>query len=122
MVTSVMFFTACQKSDSACNSTAVKKAIIENDLSLMRAEITKLCNSIAVVRSSADPDGLRNSLNELVAKLNQSCGIEAESLCYFCIDTLPGQAEVKVTNGSTTRILDISYSNDMRLTFVNMHD
>lgn len=88
----------------------------------MRAEINKLCAGIVIVRTTNDPDGLRNSLDQLVAKINTSCNTEAEILCYYCIKTLPEQSEIKVTVNATSRVLDISYSTDKKLLFVNMHD
>lgn len=119
---SVLLFGSCKKATTSCSSIAVKKAIVENDIELMRSEINKLCAGISIVRTSSDPHGLSNSLTELVRQLNNSCNIQAVSLCYFCIDTLPEQSEIKVSTGGVSRILDISYTNDKKLVFVNMHN
>lgn len=118
----LLLFTSCKKNDADCNGTIFKKAIIENNKELMRTEINKICASIAVVRTSGDPDGLKRSLDELVDKLNKACSIETTILCYFCIATLPEQAEIRMTSGATSRTIDISYTNDKKLVFVNMHD
>jgi hypothetical protein len=116
----MLLLISCRKDDT-CNSNSIKQAIIEDNKELMRGEINKLCAGIEVVRTTNDPDGLTNSLDKLVAKINTFCNVKAEILCYYCIQTLPEQSEIKVTVNSTSRVLDISYSADKKLLFVNMH-
>ncbi len=118
----LLLFTSCKKDDADCNGTIIRKAIVENDQALIRTEINKICAGIPVVQTSGVPDGLKRSLDELVDKLNKTCSIETTVLCYFCIDTLPEQAEIRMTSGATSRTIDISYTNDKKLVFVNMHD
>jgi hypothetical protein len=118
---SVMLLLISCRKDDTCNGNSIKQAIIEDNKELMRGEINKLCAGIEVVRTTNDPDGLTNSLDKLVAKINTFGNVKAEILCYYCIQTLPEQSEIKVTVNSTSRVLDISYSADKKLLFVNMH-
>jgi hypothetical protein len=123
LLLSAILLGGCKKSSISNNACKqIKQAVVENDKELLKKEINNICAAIPVVRTAADPDGLQNSLDILVKKLNASCGVSAESLCFFCIKTLPAQSEIRITVNATVRIIDISYNTDMKLVFVSMHN
>jgi hypothetical protein len=62
------------------------------------------------------------SLTEKIAK----CDIGSSILCFDCIKTLPSQTEISLnfTNNGVQyqKVIDLSYSPDNRIVFMNMHD
>jgi hypothetical protein len=86
----------------------------------MKTEINSLCEQIATAPSPGGIQTASQQQDELVKMLN-TC-VNAESLCYFCIETLPEQSEIKITAENVSRIIDISYTANQKLEFVNMHD
>jgi hypothetical protein len=113
--------TACKK-ETAQNKSCdtIKKALLSKDIELMKTEINQICDKIASAPSPAGVQTLEQQQDELVKILN-TC-ITAESFCYFCIHTNPGQSEIRLTTSGVSRIIDISYTSTQKLVFVNMHD
>jgi hypothetical protein len=117
----ILVGTGCKKdSQTTGNCINLKEAIINNDIELMRKAVNKLCDDVAL---SPAPGGTlfpSQMQDELVKALNQ--GVAAKTLCYFCIQTNPGQSEISVSAGGITRVIDIAFTNNQRIEFWNMHD
>ena len=68
----------------------------------------------------------QENLTTLAASLASECGISAQVLCFNCIQTLPGQSEIRFSfndSGSLiARTIDISYTPDNKIKIVNMHN
>lgn len=111
---------SCKKEkNNSYRCAAIQKAILSNDVNLMKTEINLMCDEINSMPAPGGTRMPREMQDDLVKALNKC--VTAENLCYFCIDTNPPQSEIKVSFNGVTRIIDISTQNQ-KLVFVNMHD
>jgi hypothetical protein len=122
LLISILVCTGCKKEDLTTRDCKnIKTALVNNDIDQMRKEINSLCEEIA---STPAIGGMRTPIqfqDELVKALNKC--LLAENLCYFCIQTLPEQSEIRISADGVSRILDISYNNsNQKLEFRSMHN
>lgn len=122
LISCSLFFAACKKikQEKACDQLVA---------AMQAADITKAGEAIAsYINTLPSKDYTADNLNKLISAINKSnCGINASSLCFDCIKTLPSMSEFRIsiqTGGTTvSKIIDISYLiSDNRMRFVNMHE
>jgi hypothetical protein len=78
------------------------------------------------IQSLSSQKYTEENMNKLVAAIGQQCGITATLLCFDCIKTLPSQTEIRISctgiNGPIEKIIDITYSDDNKMIFNNIHN
>jgi len=112
--------TGCRKdasSSSPCET--LKAAMINADKEQARMAITAMIDRLPSKEyTEAGLDMLSNSISG-------QCGMNAGVSCFNCIKTLPGETEIGVSfisSGSAVqRIIDISYTPQNEMRFVNIH-
>lgn len=128
-IAALFVFSNCRRSETDPQSSRLfnadceqlKNAMVNHDVDQARAAITAF---IAGLYSDLHTEA---NMIELVRLIERSCSaIDAELLCFACIDTLPEQSEIKLrlTVGGTTivKVIDLSYTPANRIRFVNMHN
>lgn len=123
----VSLFASCSKDENQTdNCSELRQAVAEENVTAVIAQVNKLALGIQLTASTSQMDAETKMINELVNRINKTCGIKATVLCYFCIDTLPSQTEIRITvlNGviNMQRTLDIIINNDGQVKCVNMHE
>jgi len=110
---------SCKK-DASNKTNAFKEALISNNIEAVKAAIETRVNRLPSKKYS------EQNLNNLGASLVKEYSISAEVLCFSCIKTLPEESEIKLSflsEGSVVqRIIDITYTEDNTIRFVNMHE
>lgn len=118
----IIFFTTigCKKDSLTPECQKLKDAMALNNRETVKSIILEFIGSLP------SQEYTQQNLNALAESLTSQCTISAEVLCFDCIDTLPGQSEIKVSfisSGTLThKIIDISYSPDNTMKFLNMHE
>lgn len=118
LVLSVVLMTACKKhSSESCEK--LKTAIATNNTQDVKGMIGQFINRLP------SNDYTAQNLNNLAASLSQ-CDISATVLCFDCIDTYPGQSEIRLSFTSSGSVIDktidVSHSpSDNKMKVVNMH-
>jgi len=101
------------------NCDKLQQAILAGNPDEVETEINRICESLT---TSTDSEA---SLDNLSKAISTQCKVNAVTLCYNCIETLPEQSEIKisiVTPGSRKdKIIDIIRSGD-RFVFAGMHN
>jgi hypothetical protein len=122
LLISILVCTGCKKEDLTTRDCKnIKTALVNNDIDQMRKEINSLCEEIASTPAVGSMRTPTQFQDELVKALNKC--LLAENLCYFCIQTLPEQSEIRISADGVSRILDISYNNsNQKLEFRSMHN
>lgn len=110
----------CKKDFSDQECRELKDAMATNNIDAVKTIITQ---SITRLPSQ---NNTQQNLDALATSLSGQFTISAEVLCFGCIQTLPEQSEIKlsfISSGSPIyKIIDISYSPDNKMKFVNMHE
>jgi hypothetical protein len=127
-----LIFAACKKSHNddptaSFSCEALKSGLSANNEAIVANEINTASSDLMPLPATpADEYGQSQNINILVQRLSDKCGINAELLCYSCIETLPAQSEIRITftENSTTysRVLDISVNQQNMLIFHGMHE
>ena len=110
----------CRKDEmQKANCDKLQQAILAGNPDEVETEINRICESLT---TSTDSEA---SLDNLSKAISTQCKVNAVTLCYNCIETLPEQSEIKisiVTPGSQKdKIIDIIRSSD-RFVFAGMHN
>lgn len=116
----VLLIAGCSKDLTAGQCQELKQGIVANDLEKVRMKITQ------TIIALPSQEYTEQNLNALAAALSGECGLFAKVLCFSCIETLPEQSEIRVSfeySGSVVnKTIDISYSPDNKMRFVNLHE
>lgn len=98
----------------------LKNGIISNEKEEVKITISDF------IMSLPSQNYTEENMNKLVAAIGQQCGITATLLCFDCIKTLPSQTEIRISctgiNGPIEKIIDITYSDDNKMIFNNIHN
>lgn len=108
------------------NCNVITNALLNFDNELTKEELNKILSDLKPNKTSNNPLGHENNLNIFMNRLETQCSnIEAELLCYACIETLPPQSEIKITIDSSgtlvNRVLDILTPEGDELSFRAIH-
>jgi hypothetical protein len=117
----VIFTAGCKKSsaDSVCEK--LKNAMITNNVDQAKVAITLFINSLPTKQYTAE------NLQRLATTITRECGIRADVSCFDCIDSYPGQSEIRLTiigaPSPTAKSIDLSHAlSDNNMKVLNMHD
>ncbi|MDX1684181.1 MAG: hypothetical protein R3275_03035 [Saprospiraceae bacterium] len=69
-----------------------------------------------------DPLGQSDNLEALVDKLSDIDCMDADVICYACIETYPPKSEIKLTTSNRSRIIFLKTSEDYPLKFVGWRE
>ncbi len=104
----------------------LKAGLLEKNKDNVKNKINTITTNLTPNASEKDPIGHRENFSILINKLNECSGINAEMLCYACIETYPAQTELLMTidyaDRKVYRVIDILTPEDDVLSFVNVHD
>jgi hypothetical protein len=125
----ILFSISCEQKDNSSNTVLncenLKKGIINSDNSIIKAEIAKLTTDLSPIASVDDPWGHSANFNMLIARINDCSQINALSVCYACIKTLPPISEILVKTDSAgvqiQRYLDFKTSEQSNLEILGIH-
>ena len=108
------------------NCDSLKTGIINIDSRIVKSEVNKLTIDLKPNVTSNDRFGHKENVSVLISRLKSQCGIEAELICYACIETNPPQSEVLVNTDSSgiqiRRVIDFWTSADSNLSCVRIHE
>jgi hypothetical protein len=118
---------SCEKTNnSIINCTNLKNAILNQDESAIKSEVSILTLDLKPNPTIDDEWGHLENLELLIDRLNQCNEINAELFCYCCIYTYPPQSEILVKTNSNgqqiQKIFDILTPKDSILVYLRMHD
>ena len=127
----VLNFTSCydkekeQDREESC-SNLVNGIQEMNDIPI-KLEISKQTFDLVPKVTDEDPIGHMENMHKLVNRLNDLCNeIEAELICYACIETYPSQSEIKITAHSeeedVSLVIDILLPEDDLPVYHSMHE
>ena len=105
----------------------LKVGIINIDSRIVKSEINKLVTDLKPIKTTSDNIGHKENIKLLINRLNTQCNnINAELICYACIETNPPQSEILVTTDSVgipiNRVIDILTPADSNLNCVRIHE
>ena len=116
----VALMAGCTKDLAPDQCQELKQAIVVNDVEKVKMKITEAITGLPA------PEHTEQNLNTLATVISAKCGLAAKVLCFGCIKTLPEQSEIRVSfvySGSViSKTIDISYSPDNKIRFVNLHE
>jgi hypothetical protein len=116
----VLLFSTCKKQATTENCIPLKEAIATDNIAQVKTIIT------AMMDRMVSKDYTEQNLIKLTESISNQCAITSGVYCFDCIKTLPSQTEIWVSfvSGSTTviRTIDISYTVNHKMVFVNMHN
>lgn len=116
----IFTFSTCKKQDIAENCRPLKEAIANDNIDEVKTIITAMINRMV------SKDYTEQNIADLTTSIYNQCAITSGVYCFDCIKTLPSQTEIWVSfvSGSTTVIktIDISYTINHKMVFVNMHN
>lgn len=108
------------------NCDSLKTGIINIDSRIVKTEVNKLVTDLKPNVTSNDRYGHKENVSVLMSRLKAQCGIEAELICYACIETNPPQSEILVVTDSVgfpiKRVIDMWTSADSILSCVRIHE
>lgn len=109
-------FAGCEK-DASDQECQLSQYMAANDIDGVRTYITRLIHRLPSAKYT------EHNLNQLAAAISSQCQVQAEVLCFDCIQTLPTQTEIFLTiTGSPGKVLDITYTPNLEMRFLTMHD
>ena len=105
----------------------LKTGIIELNSEIVISEINKLVTDLYPAITNDDQFGQKENINLLIERVNSQCeNINAELLCYACIETNPPQSEIlletEFDGAAIKRVIDISTPGNARLCCVRLHE
>ena len=110
----------CKKDVPNSNCEDLKNAIVADAKDNIKSLITSYIQRLPLQAYS------EQNLTSLASSLSNECSISTLALCFDCITTLPSMSEIQltVTSNQTTisKIVDISYTPDNKMTCVNVHN
>ena len=109
------------------NCDSLKIGIINMDSRIVKSEVNKLVTDLKPKVTANDRFGHKENLSILISRLNTQCiSINAELICYDCIETNPPQSEILVATDSVgspiKRVIDIFTPTDSNLSCVRIHE
>lgn len=122
-----LFHTGCEKENAgSINCEKIRAGIISNNTEAVRKEIDGYTFFLQPDPAASDRYGHRLNIEKLVQALNRECNLTVTADCYNCVFGPPPKTQIyiTVTEGTTTtsKVIDLSYSNSRRLIFASMHD
>ena len=109
------------------NCDSLKTGIINMDSRIVKSEVNKLVTDLKPTVTASDRFGHKENLSILISRLNTQCiSIDAELICYACIESNPPQSEILVVTDSVgfpiKRVIDIFTPADSNLSCVRIHE
>jgi hypothetical protein len=117
----VLLLNSCKKETTDnTNCIKFKEAIEATNIEQTRTAIDNYINNLP------SQDYTEQNINNLTHVISNACNITSGIYCFDCVYTLPSQTEIWVSfiSGGATikKTIDISYSADNKMKFVNLHD
>lgn len=111
---------SCRKEDmQQTNCDKLQQALLAGNPDEVEAEINSICASLGATENSEE------GINILSSAVSTKCHVNAVTVCFNCIKTLPEESEIKLSvstlNGHKDKIIDIARSGD-KFVFAGMHD
>jgi len=110
----------CRKKNIKEDCSELLEAMQTDNVTVAGKSITSLINNLSSQTYN------EQNLQNLAASITGNCSCIATVLCFDCIFTLPSQTEIQIkyfnSSSSLQKTIDISYSADTSMRFVNMHD
>jgi hypothetical protein len=104
----------------------LKIGIMSTDSKIVKLEINKLVTDLKPIKTSNDNIGQKENVDIVINRLNTLCNeLNAELMCYACIETLPVQSEILLSMDSIgttiSRVIDIWTPENSILNFIRIH-
>jgi hypothetical protein len=110
----------CKKDVVGSNCQALKNAVLTS----ANEDLKKLVN--AYISQLASQAYTAQNMNTLALSFSNQCSINTQVFCFDCITTFPSMSEIQITVTSTqpgvSKVADISYTPDSKMTCVQVHD
>ena len=110
----------CSKNNPEQDCQSLKNGITDNNHTVVQSVITQFINRLPSKNYTSQ------NLTELATSIFEHCTVTVDVLCFDCIKTLPTQSEIKISFNTfgtiISKVIDISYSPDNTMKFVNMHE
>ena len=114
------FVFSCDKDGLSGSCDTLQDGIRNNNIDNVRSAINYFIDRLGSKQYN------ETNLTALVQIISSQCNLNCTVRCFNCIRTLPSESEIRITinSGGTTvgKTVDISYSPNNIITFVNMHD
>ena len=98
----------------------LKNALTTEDRESAKSIITEF------IRTLPSREYTEQILKILVSSLSKQCSISTVEYCFACIQTMPGESEIRLTftsnQSNIVRAIDISYTPDNKMEFINVHE
>lgn len=111
---------ACKKDTPSGNCELLKNALIANSKDDVKAIVNTYISQMPSQVYTAQ------NMDALASALSKECSLSPLVLCFDCVFTLPSMSEIQITVNSVqphgSRVLDISYMPDNKMTCVAVHD
>ena len=89
-----------------------------------KEEVKNVINKF--INSLPSQNYTEKNMNKLVNAIGQQCGASVAMLGFDWIKTLPSQTEIRISYSGTgtpvKKIIDITYTEDNKMIFQNLHD
>ena len=124
------FLYACEENDSdpsyTLNCGDITSGLLYYTDSLLTDNFNELARDLEPLPLATDGLGHAENLDTIVQRLNSGCtDLEAEIVCYACIETFPVQSEIKIHTDSSgirvSRVIDMMTPGDDVMTFRTVH-
>ncbi|HMU47299.1 MAG TPA: hypothetical protein PKC72_13085 [Chitinophagaceae bacterium] len=117
---SLFFFSGCKKENFSDKCSQLKEAIKTSNVSDAEDAINWFIGKLSSQTYS------QQNLDNLATSISGNCSITVIVQCFSCIQTLPEQSEINISFSSGfiafQKVIDISYTPDNKMKFVDMHD
>jgi len=112
---------SCKKDEIVpADCIELESGLTNSNTGQVKTVITKFINSLPSQVYTEE------NLNRLVSAIGEQCSVSVTMLCYDCIKTLPSQTEIYISYAGTTnpvnKTIDITYTENNKMKFSNMHD
>lgn len=111
---------ACKKDSQSGNCELLKNALIAD----VKDDVKALVNTY--ISQTPSQVYTAQNMDALASALSKECSLSPLVLCFDCVFTLPSMSEIQITVTSiqpnVSRVLDISYTPDNKMTCVSVHD
>jgi len=98
---------------------------LKSALATQDRESTKMLIT-AYIRRLPSKEYTEKNLKVLASLLSKQCSISTVEYCFDCIQTMPGESEIRLTftsnQSNIVRAIDISYTPDNQMEFINVHE
>ncbi len=120
-ILSLCLLAGCRKADSDQQCLELKQAMETHDVGKAGVIISLMMAKLPSDNYTAE------NIEALARSISRQCAFTVTVICFDCIDTFPGQTEIRISfiSGSSivSKTIDISHApGQQKMKFMNMHN